>query len=613
MKKILALLFLALLSCGDEKTLTVAVNTGGSEKEVAAQRRVTAQAILHEMETGEYREGELLVKFKSGTVSAASAEVHHLFGARVMKRLHAIPNLEHVKLPDDVPVRDAVVAYMSDPRVEYAEPNYKRKFSETVPDDESFRFQWALRNTGQIPAGTVGADIKATFAWDFTKGSRDIIVAVVDTGIDYSHPDLRTNMWVNTAETNCTDSIDDDRNGFIDDCIGWDFASGDNDPADDNGHGTHVAGIIGAAGNNGIGVSGVMWNVQLMPVKFLDRNGVGFISDEAAAISYAITKGAKVINASFSGGQFSNTELSAITAARNAGVLVVAASGNEGNQSSVGNNDLVPVYPAGYALDNVISVSATDQRDQRAVFSNFGPNSVHVAAPGVFIFSTVPGGYAAVDGTSMSTAFVSGLAGLLFDRYRELDYSRIRGLLLKYVDVVPSFEGLIFSGGRINALHSLRALLPPSGLSARAPFGNRVELSWSDDATGEDGYLIERRSGDGAFTRVATTDRNATSYTDAFTTVNTAYTYRVRALSELPLPPGSGTVQGESIPAFTTVATPSETAPADGDGGKDDGGGGGGGGGCSVAALRQDEAIDPLLVILPLAAFLALSLRRKKV
>jgi hypothetical protein len=211
----------------------------------------------------------------------------------------------------------------------------------------------------------------------------------------------------------------------------------------------------------------------------------------------------------------------------------------------------------------------------------------------------------------MSTAFVSGLAGLLFDHYRGLDYSRIRGLVLKYVDVLPSFDGLIFSGGRINAVRSLSSLLPPSDLSARAPFGNRVELSWTDNATGEDGYLIERRSGEGSFTRVATVNENVTSFTDTLTTVNTTYAYRVLAFSTLPAPPGSGSVRGESAPALTTVTTPSETSPTDGDSSGSDGGGGGGGG-CSIATLPGDEAVDPLLVLTPVAAFVALSLRKRR-
>ncbi len=421
--------------------------------------KVTAQSIISQMGRGNYKEGELLVKFKSGLVASSSLKVHKAVGASVIKRYTIVPELHHVQLPKGLSVQDAIQQYMSDPDVEYAEPNYMRCAS-VKPNDTYFGDQWALRNTGKYANGTRGADIKATKAWDIFAGDGSVIVAVLDSGIDYTHEDLAGNIWKNLGEINCSDGIDNDSNGFVDDCKGWNFVDNNNDPFDDLDHGTHVAGIIGAVGNNGVGTAGVMWDVQLMPVKIFDAtttlsgncNSV-FASDEIAGIQYAVNNGARVINASFHGEGFCLSEMNAISNADAHQVLFVAAAGNESN-----NNDLAPAYPASYNLPNIISVAATDQDDRRVPFSNFGLNSVHVAAPGVYILSTVPNNLFSdfsdkqfFAGTSMAAPHVSGLAGLLFSYYDGIyntlfDHHQVRQTILNYADKKPTLDGWIQTG-----------------------------------------------------------------------------------------------------------------------------------------------------------------------
>lgn len=524
---ILMALFLA--SCGSNKTAGLSED---APKEISASH-VIVQPVLAGMDKTSYKEGELLVKFKPGVVTASSLRIHQALGADVLRRFSIVPNLEHVKLPAGLSVRDAAAQYMSDPVVEYAEPNYIRHISASVPNDTYFSQQWALRNTGQYANGTLGADMKAPEAWDISRGSSSIIVAVLDTGIDYNHPDLVGNIWTNSGE-NPVNGIDDDGNGRIDDWRGWDFVNNDNAPLDDKGHGTHVAGTIGAVGNNGTGVSGVMWNVKLMPLKFMDANGSGTIANEVLAIQYAVAKGARIINASFGSYSFSNTEYNAISAANTSGVLFIASAGNDGY-----NNDLTPGYPASYALLNIISVAATDQNDTRAWFSNYGPLSVHIAAPGVYILSTyptsiAPSGYANSSGTSMSAPHVAGLAGLLYSYYTHFTYSQIRSTILRYGDVLPALSGWINTGARINAYKALSSLLVPSNLAASAPSSTQTSLAWTDNATGEDGYKIERKTGTGAYAQIAAAAGNAVAYADSSLVENTTYTYRLRAYNTIP-------------------------------------------------------------------------------
>ncbi len=532
---------LILASCGSNKTASLSTDV---PKEVNISN-VAVQPILSNLNNvnkGNYKEGELLVKFKLGVVTTSSFKIHQAVGASVIKSFSVVPNLEHVKLPEGLSVKDAIIKYKNDPNVEYAEPNYILHISETIPNDTDFGQQWDLRNTGQFANGTPGADIKAPEAWDITKGSSSIIVAVIDTGIDYNHSDLVGNIWTNSGEIP-NNGIDDDGNGYIDDWRGWNFVSSDNNPMDDNGHGTHVAGIIGAVGNNGTGIAGLMWNVKLMALKFLNSDGEGTIADAIGAIQYAVAKGAKIINASFGGSAYSNTLYDAINSANSAGILFMAAAGNGGGlfcDSGIGNNnDLSPCYPASYNLPNIISVAATDQNDNRATFSNFGLNSVHVAAPGVYILSTVqtsltPTGYQFMSGTSMSAPHVSGLAGLLYSYYTSFTPSQIRATILRYVDVLPTLNGWIQTGGRINAYKAVSSLLTPTNLNATAASPSNISISWTDNATGEDGYKIERKTGSGSYNQMTTSAANTTSYADSGLTDGTTYTYRVRAYNTIP-------------------------------------------------------------------------------
>jgi subtilisin family serine protease len=291
---------------------------------------------------------------------------------------------EHWRLPPGLSVEDAIARLRARPDVEYAEPNWVLT-ADRLPDDARFGELYAFRNTGQT-GGVAGADISATRAWNITTGSRDVLVAVIDTGMDMAHPDLAENLFTNTAEIP-GNGIDDDGNGFIDDVHGWDFANDDNDPFDDAGHGTHVSGTIGAVGDNGLGVVGINWHVSILPVKFLGADGSGFTSDALRAIDYATLMGAQVLNNSWGGGGNSAIMQDTIAAAETAGIVFVAAAGNEGQ-----NIDEVPQFPAAYQLQNVIAVAATDADDNLAEFSNYGPGTVLLGAPGVAILSTVPGG-----------------------------------------------------------------------------------------------------------------------------------------------------------------------------------------------------------------------------
>lgn len=332
---------------------------------------------------------------------------------------------------------------VKNPDIILCEPNYKLELG-SRPNDSAYSSLYGMEK------------ISAPAAWDTTTGSQNVTVAIVDTGIDYTHPDLSDNLWTNTNETP-GNGIDDDNNGYVDDYYGANAVSGSGNPYDDNGHGTHVAGTIGARGDNARGVVGVNWNVKLMGLKFLDSDGSGYTDDAITMINYAVTHGASVINASWGGGGASNSLRSAIQAAGNNGVLFIAAAGNEGE-----NNDRTASYPANYDLDNVLSVAATDSDDALAYFSNYGATTVDIAAPGVDIYSTYPGGYATLDGTSMATPHVAGLAALVIAAYPNENYHQIRSRVLTG-DAISDLAGLTTTGKRINAQAALGAPTPPSG------------------------------------------------------------------------------------------------------------------------------------------------------
>jgi subtilisin family serine protease len=373
--------------------------TADTTRENRGFNRVTGSSV----EPAQYVPGEVIVKFHDSASKATIAAAHALAGGQTIKSFAGgADRFNHLKLGKGENVEDALAKYRHSPAVEYAEPNYLHQLT-AIPNDTQFSSLWGLHNTGQSVNGTAGTadvDIDAPEAWDITTGSSNVIIAVIDSGIAYDHPDLAANMWTNPGETP-NDGIDNDNNGFVDDYFGYDFRFDDSEPMDpinfaggNPGHGTHVAGTIGAVGHNNSGVTGVMQTVKLMALK---AGGVDNGLTTAAiiqAIDYAIRKGARAINASFTrGGVCSLAEYAALRAANTAGVMVLAAAGNNGT-----NNDMTPQFPSGYsvetdcgpALPNVIAVAAITQTGAKASFSNFGPTSVQIAAPGVNTNSTKP-------------------------------------------------------------------------------------------------------------------------------------------------------------------------------------------------------------------------------
>ena len=274
---------------------------------------------------------------------------------------------------------------------------------------------------------------------------------MIDTGIDYNHEDLINNIWRNPREIP-DDGIDNDGNGFVDDVMGWDFSNNDNRPWDDQGHGSHTAGTVGAVGGNGIGISGVAPRVSLMPLKFLSQDGTGSTENAIRAINYGVAAGAQILSNSWGGDEYSQALEEAITAAAEKNVLFLAAAGND-----TSDNDVTPMYPASYRLPNVISVAASDRTEQLADFSNFGAQSVDLVAPGDFIFSTVPGNnYSYMSGTSMACPLVAGAAALLKAFKPSLSAQQLKSALFRSVDRFAAYEGKVASGGRLNVLRALQ-------------------------------------------------------------------------------------------------------------------------------------------------------------
>ena len=346
--------------------------------------------------------GEILVRFRSGVSVSARNVALEAQGATLVREL-LVPGLVLVRLAPGQGVAGGVDAFSSRGDVVYAEPNWIYRAS-AMPNDPRFTSGelWGLHNTGQN-GGTADADIDAPEAWDTTTGSTNVVVAVVDTGVAYDHPDLGSNMWSNPGEIP-GDGIDNDGNGFVDDHRGWDFIGNDNDPRDGHGHGTHVAGTIGAKGNNAIGVVGVNWNVTLMPVQVLGADGSGTNESVTNGFAYAAQMGAKIVNASLGGGGFSQSMKNVIDGATSTTLFVVAA-GNDGR-----NNEVTPQYPCNYTSPNLVCVAATNRNDGLASFSNFGTTSVDLGAPGVEIVSTWPSFESKlVDGFETDTGWVKGV------------------------------------------------------------------------------------------------------------------------------------------------------------------------------------------------------------
>ncbi|NBP89223.1 MAG: hypothetical protein EBU59_12150, partial [Planctomycetia bacterium] len=359
-------------------------------------------------------------------------------------------------------------------QVAYAEPNFLLQ-NQRVPSDPRYGELWGLNQPSDF-------DIDAPEAWDITTGSNDVVIAVIDSGVDYTHQDLAANIWVNPGEI-AGDGIDNDGNGFIDDVRGWDFGENDNDPMDTDGHGTHVAGTIGAVANNGTGVVGVAWNVRIMPLKFEDANGNLSTDAAIAAITYATEMrlaGVNVVasNNSWGGGGFSQALLDAINAGGEAGVLFVAAAGNDSN-----NNDQIPVYPTSYESDAILSVAATDRNNNLAGFSNFGRTSVDIGAPGAGILSTLPGNaYGNLSGTSMAAPHAAGVAALVAAANPDATMEEVRDAIIDGSVPIASLAGNVASGGLLNAYGSLAAFRGVSRTAGVVVRGEEIVVDsvWDD-------------------------------------------------------------------------------------------------------------------------------------
>lgn len=405
--------------------------------------------------------GEFVVKLKP-TVSAKSSvsTLSQQLGSFVKSTIPG-QNIVVIKRPVFESEKNVLKSLAENPAVDIVEPNYIYRINK-APNDPMYGQLWGMNNVGQPDSsrqvGIAGTDIGAEAAWDITTGSKDVIVAVIDTGINYNHPDLKDNLWINEAEKNGQAGVDDDGNGIVDDVYGASFVDANKptgNPLDDHGHGSHCSGTIGATGNDGKGIVGVAWNVRLMGVKFLSANGSGSLEGALKAIDYATKMGARVLSNSWGGGGYSETLKQAIERSNTAGALFVAAAGNEAN-----NNDSNPTYPATYDVPNVIAVAAIDNRGQLASFSNYGKTKVHVGAPGVNIYSSVKGtGYDSWSGTSMATPHVSGMAALLVSKEPNLTNTEMKERIVATSKPIPGLRGKA-RGGLANAYAMLTNTLP---------------------------------------------------------------------------------------------------------------------------------------------------------
>ena len=409
-----------------------------------SKSRDSAQGNLEQNDARSAARPQVLVKFRAGVSADAINQITARFNDQIQDEIEAVPGLTTIHDPDNADPSKVAAQYQALPEVEYAEPNYEISIDRTgsnansVPaNDPRFDEQWAL------------SKISAQQAWARTKGSRQIVVAVLDSGVEYTHVDLVNNIWTRPSSIK---PYQDRDLGTIDDVHGYNAVANDGDPMDENGHGTACAGIIGAECNNNAGICGVNWTIQIMPVKFLNGGGFGYVADAVEAINYAIYRkragvNLRVINASWGLTERSRSLEDVIRQAYENGILFVATSG-----STSTNNDTSPRYPAGYSLGNIISVAATDRSDALAQFSNYGAKSVNLVAPGKDILTTALGNdYEQRSGTSMAAPVVAGVAALALSVHPNLSVDQLRSLLLDSVDRLPGLRDKVSTGGRINA------------------------------------------------------------------------------------------------------------------------------------------------------------------
>lgn len=428
-----------------------------------------------------YKANSVIVVYKQGIKSSERADARKLVAAKISDlNLDEIDdrykNVLSGRLAqytlNKTSAKEAIAKLKAHPAVLYAEPDYQVK-ALGIPDDSRFGDLWGLNNTGQT-GGTADADIDAPEAWDISTGSHDVVVGVIDTGVDHTHPDLAANMWVNPNEI-AGDGIDNDGNGYIDDIHGINAITDAGDPMDDQGHGTHVSGTIGATGNNANGVAGVNHNVSIVGCKFLDSSGSGSTSDAIECMNYMVglrNAGVevKVLNNSWGGGGYSQALADALTSTEQADILFVAAAGNDAV-----DNDASPHYPSNYEHASVLSVASTDHNDAMSGFSQWGLTSVDMGAPGSAILSTVPGGgYATYSGTSMATPHVAGAAALALSVNPALNFQELKDLLMSSGDDNSALTGKTVSGKRLNVLNALQDANPEPGFRLKVTPSNQT-------------------------------------------------------------------------------------------------------------------------------------------
>ena len=498
------------------QTVESATDTAAAAQTEPAAGTQADRSLEREFRRAGYTPGKLLVKFKDNVSEANVRGAHAAAGVQVHKIYEEI-GVHKVNIADNAGTEETIERYLQSGLVEYAEPDYIVKALAT-PNDPSYSSLWGLHNTGQT-GGVSDADIDAPEAWSITTGSSAVVIAVIDTGVDYNHPDLAANMWTGSSGEH-----------------GYDFYNGDSDPMDDNNHGTHCAGTIAGVGNNGTGVAGVNWQAKIMACKFLSGGGYGSTSDAIDAVIYAVNNGADILSNSWGGSGFSQALKDAVEYANTNNVLFVAAAGNSGT-----DNDSSPQYPASYDCDNVISVAATDHSDGLAYFSCYGAASVDIGAPGVDIYSTIPGSsYDTYSGTSMATPHVAGVAGLVLAQNSDYDDDQIKESILNGAEPISSLSGKCVTGGRLNAYRSLNAsndTTVPATINPLVVAGvgyQSVTLAWR--ATGDDGNSGTGSSYD---IRYSTSEITAANFADATqatgpspVAAGTMATYAVCGLSE---------------------------------------------------------------------------------
>lgn len=407
---------------------------------------------IHSEEAEVFVKGRILVKMAPRHMAKAQEHISKILKAKKVKNFSLIDGLHLYEFDPEIDVMEAIKLVSADESVLYAEPDYIYQTALAPQfNDPEYKKLWGLENNGQTN-GKVDADINAESMWEIETGSKDVVIGIIDTGVDYSHKDLSENMWKNPNEI-AGNSKDDDNNGFVDDIYGINAIKNNGDPMDDNRHGTHVAGTIGAISNNELGVLGVAHHVQIAACKFLSKSGTGSISDAIECMQYfAELKSRKenpvnlvAVNNSWGGGSFSQAMLDAIKTHEKLGILFIAAAGNASN-----NNDSYSFYPATYNVKNIISVAATDHNDELAYFSNYGKKTVHIAAPGAGILSTLPNNeYGSLSGTSMAAPHVAGLTAIIASHFPDLKYAGIKNLVLAGGQKVSSLSEKVLSGRRI--------------------------------------------------------------------------------------------------------------------------------------------------------------------